>query len=297
MKKTFPFSREKITLVFNVPALFAMTIMPNFIFNRWLSKYDAIVLVYQVGKVASSTIYASLKKDSRLLVLHFHRMPGPNRTATNKRLGLIFRLRTILHDLQGTNGYRLMQRCPQKTFLISLIRDPFSRNISGYFQNLWRHKEGKSGTSGDDNIKEIVRSISTNYDHDVPLRWFDDEFYPATGIDVYDVPFNASAKSGLSRDTKYPLLILRTDLADDKKLVLLREFLKRPQLTLQQSNTADSKSYADLYRAVKLKYVYPKEYVDKALDSKLMCHFFTSAERQEIGAKYGGQAASSNKEE
>ncbi|SDX55858.1 Sulfotransferase family protein [Roseicitreum antarcticum] len=292
MKGIFSFSREKTTLIFKAPALYIMTLMPDVIFRRWMSRYDGVVLIYQMGKVASSTIYASLKQDPRLLVLHFHRMPGPNRESTNKRLGLTFRLRTLLHDLQGTTGYRLMRRFPEKTFLISLVRDPFSRNISGYFQNLWRHGADGNVTASEDHVQDVIRSIVTDYDHDVPLRWFEDEFRPATGIDVYDVPFDAFVKAGLSRDTKYPLLILRTDLADKTKLTLLRTFLNRPDLTLQQSNTGETKFYADLYRAVKSEFKYPAEYVDQALGSKLMQHFFTRDERRELGLKYGASESS-----
>jgi hypothetical protein len=286
MKGTFPFSREKISLIFKAPALYLMSLMPDAIFRPWISRYDGVVLIYQMGKVASSTIYASLKKDPQLLVLHFHRMPGPNRTAINKRLGLTFRLRAILQDLQGTIGYRLMQRCPGKLFLISLVRDPFSRNISGYFQNLWQHKLHENAVSWEDQVNAIVQSITTDYDHDVPLKWFDDEFRPSTGIDVFGVPFDAHTKAGLLRDTKYPVLILRTDLADAAKLTILREFLGRPHLTLQQSNIGETKFYADLYRAVKSEFVYPSAYVDQALSSKLMQHFFTPEERNELGLKY-----------
>jgi hypothetical protein len=241
-----------------------------------------------MGKVASSTIYASLKKEPRLLVLHFHRMPGANRTKTNKRLGLKFRIRVILHDLQGTIGYRLMQRCPENIFLISLVRDPFSRNISGYFQNLLQNQTYKKAISWEDQVNAIIQSMTTDYDYNIPLKWFDDEFRASTGVDVYGVPFDAHAKAGLLLETKYPVLILRTDLADAAKLTILSEFLGRPHLTLQQSNIGETKFYADLYRAVKSEFVYPTAYVDQALSSKLMQHFFTPEERNELGLKYRG---------
>lgn len=207
--------------------------------------------------------------------------------ALNARMGLKFRLRSIFHDMQGATGKRLLRRCPEKIRLVTLVRDPFSRNISGYFQNLWRHKF--NATSHEARIQEIMQSITTNYDHDVPLKWFDEEFYPATGIDVYGVSFDTQAKAGLSRDTKYPLLILRTDLADEGKLTLLREFLDRPHLTLQQSNAGDTKSYADLYRAVKSEFFYSTAYIEQSLNSKLMQHFFTEEERNSLRTQHGAR--------
>ena len=262
--------------------------LPRPIFRIWIERYTDIVLIYQMGKVASSTIYATLRQQPDILALHFHRMPGENMRALNARMGLKFRLRSIFHDMQGATGQRLLRRCPEKIRLVTLVRDPFSRNISGYFQNLWRHKS--NAKSQEARIQEIVQSIATNYDHEVPLKWFDEEFYPATGIDVYDIAFDVEAKAGLSRDEKYPLLILRTDLADEGKLALLREFLDRPHLTLQRSNAGETKSYAYLYRAVKSDFIYPLTYIEQALSSKLMQHFFTEEERKSLkDAQFGAR--------
>lgn len=286
MRTLFSFSREKVSFLVKGPLLYFMTLMPEFIFRRWVRRYEGVVLIYQMGKVASSSIYASLRKDPRLLVLHFHRMPGENRVAINRRMGMKFRLRSSLHDLQGTIGYRLMCRCPQNTFLITLVRDPFSRNISGYFQNLWLHRIDGGAAADQDAIDKVLNLLGSDYDHEVPLRWFDDEFKPATGIDVFSIPFAASAKAGIYRNTIYPLLILRTDLEDDLKIAFLRDFLSRPGLRLQRSNSGEEKSYSELYRAVRSKYRYPPEYVGRALKSKLMLHFFSAEERLELGARH-----------
>jgi hypothetical protein len=50
---------------------------------------------------------------------------------------------------------------------------------------------------------------------------------------------------------------------------------------------SDSKPYRDLYRVVKESFSYSQEYVDIALSSKTMTHFFTDEERSKLQLEYG----------
>jgi hypothetical protein len=287
MMRTLGFSREKLATGLSAPIVLFICISPRFLFNRWVDRFDKVVLVYQMGKVASSTVYASLKSDQKLLVLHFHRMPGKNRRDINRRMGLKFRLRLFLQDLQGTIGSILLRRCPEKAHIITMVRDPFSRNISGFFQNFWLYGQDRINDGGSVSPADLARSVLHEYDHEIPLRWFDVEFLPSTGIDVFSVDFDVAAKGSIYLNTRYPLLILRTDLDDGAKLDFLKKFLGRPMLELRHENIGDEKSYADLYGAVKRHLVYPSDLLHETINSRLVKHFFSDQESRDLVLRWG----------
>lgn len=286
MKALSSISPEKINIFYRAPALFVLSLLPSVLFNLWIRRYKDIVLVYQMGKVASSTVYATLRQEPDILALHFHRMPGRNMRELNARMGWKFRLRSIFHDMQGATGKRLLNRCPQKVRLVTLVRDPFSRNISGFFQNIWRHDIDTSDVVTAEMKARLTQMILTGYDHDVPLRWFDDEFLPSTSIDVFSLPFDSREKFFIGRNTPVPILIMRVELSDDSKLQVLNEFLSRDDLKLTQSNKGEAKYYSALYQELKKDFSYPDELVDRALQSKLMQHFFSEEERALLSARY-----------
>lgn len=283
-------SLEKLNIVYRAPALFIFSLLPRPLFNLWIDRYQDIVLIYQMGKVASSTIYATLRQKPDILALQFHRMPGPNMSQLNARMGWKFRLRSIFHDMQGATGKRLLKRCPEKIRLVTLVRDPFSRNISGFFQNMWRYDINPSLDFTEEQRRRLSRIILTEYDHDIPLRWFDEEFLPALGIDVFSVPFDPERRYCIANNMLTPALIVRVDLPDEHKVKVLKEFLLRDDLTLALSNIGDEKYYSELYKWIKADFVYPDQMIDRTLNSKLMQHFFSEEERRTLDARYRSTA-------
>jgi|SRR5690606_2252081 len=99
----------------------------------YLSPY---ILIYQMGKVGSSSIYASLKAKGVPKVFHLHRM-NPETTQKMKRTfleqNLLAQFRT--EQLFETIYRKAIQR-RKKVKIITLVREPISRNISAFFENL-----------------------------------------------------------------------------------------------------------------------------------------------------------------
>jgi hypothetical protein len=295
MKPVLSSSFDKYFIVVRAPVLYLMTLLPGKLFDIWMSQFEAVLLVYQMGKVASSSMYRSLKNEPAFLTLQFHMMPGENSREFFARSNWKIRLSSMFHLLQGVNAQRLMQRCPQKVRIITLVRDPFSRNLSAYFQNLHRLAPQVSNGKPDIEPSFVAQSFLNTYDVDIPLKWFDLELFQNTGIDVFSLPFDAKTKAGIYFETKFPLLIMRTDLSDEGKLEKLKEFLAKPVLKIREANRGEEKRYDDLYQRVKQYLRFPPEQVDYILQSKLMTHFYSHEERQAFARDYRRQGAATDK--
>ena len=176
-----------------------------------LIKSDPI-LIYRMGKVGSSSIYTSIRQKTKN-VFHVHRMSPSNIQAVLQgsiRIGAKppdDRIGLLLHK------WIVLPRRPAK--LISLFREPVSRNISAFFQNL-DYFNNLNGESLELNADELIKNFLINYQHKVPLEWFDIEMYQTTGINVYKIEFPKCKGYQIVDLNPYKLLLMRHDL-DDRK--------------------------------------------------------------------------------
>src|SRR5690606_31013652 len=89
----------------------------------YLSPY---ILIYQMGKVGSSSIYASLKEKGAPKVFHLHRM-NPVFTEKMKRTFLEKNLLKQFHTEQHFEAiYKKAIERKKKVKIITLVREPIS---------------------------------------------------------------------------------------------------------------------------------------------------------------------------
>jgi len=114
-------------------------------------KKNIPVFVYQMGKVASSTIYSSIKKQYNGLTFHGH----------NFREGMTDDLlKRFFHEYQN-NKFEIK--------LISLVREPVSRNLSAFFEN-FKRDVGIDYKDSEYNPTDLLNIFLENYNHDIPLN-------------------------------------------------------------------------------------------------------------------------------
>lgn len=121
-----------------------------------------------------------------------------------------------------------------------------------------------------------------------PLRWFDEDFLPATGIDVYEAGFDSARGWGLAEATGVSALILRYEDLDDQ-LGAIADFTGLGPLTLPAANRSVSKHLPfdiEEMRARGLKAM-PGELVERVHATRYARHFGyprqTPAERRGTG--------------
>lgn len=231
-------------------------------------KAENPVLVYTMGKVGSSTVSDSVKKAG-FPVFDIHTLDNERiqkilRTQKfDKIANHIFRSSVVLKDYQSELRNKDLK-------IISLIREPSERNLSGFFQNIENFNIVPNTKPHD--IYEIFKK---EYPHHVPIRWFDDELKKHAGIDVFEYNFDKK-KRFLERDN---LLVMDIDLQDEEKEKLLSRFLKpnlfsRIKFDIGKANVGSEKSYSQIYSQVKNLLVQDREYFQKMHASRFYRHFW-----------------------
>lgn len=230
-----------------------------------------LVLIYQMGKVASSTIKASLLPLPQYEVRQVHRLVLDNIRRVHREHA-IRGWQPPTGDPGGLYLQRdLLSRRPAK--VITLVREPVGRNISYYFQNL--DKILGRPRAHELPIETIIDGFTEHFPYsDDPLTWFDYEFNAALGADIYESGFQTGAHAHRWRAGVYDILILRCDADDEVKLAALRDFLVAPDLVLRQDNVTTAKPAAGAYRAFHQLARFPHDYLDRMFDNRYARYFF-----------------------
>ncbi len=244
-----------------------------------------MVWVYQMGKVASSSIYVSLRQIPSLDVSHAHCISPENIARvreSHRRRGMAESDHSV-----GTRLYRHVEnRKPEKDVrIITLVREPVGRNISAFFQNLDVF-EKTDAAHRKLPLPQLIDDFMDQYDHDTPLAWFDREMKTVTGIDVYAHPFDHEQGWLEIHSGRWHLLVMRHDLDDRIKEERIAEFLRIPPFELVRSNEAHRKDYSPAYAAFLDEVALPEEYVAEMLDSQYARHFFSPEERRRLRVRW-----------
>lgn len=259
-------------------------------YRRFYIEKQCPIIIYQMGKVGSSTIYRTLSNTVERPVFQIHTM---NPTKLRSLFSRYAEIKQPIpeHLQQGQMLFKHIIRRKYPAQYITLVREPIARAISAFFENY--------SYFPDQNFNADRESLAINTDlvlkhADFPhaLHWFDNEFKVVLNLDIYDYPF--SHQQGFTRiqNDHIDLLVLRIEDDDNIIETAIKDFLNLPQLTLKQDNISAEKSYADTYRNVREDIILPMDLVNQMLDSKYTRHFYTEAEREHVREKWQSRLSS-----
>lgn len=247
------------------------------------------VLVYQMGKVASSTIYASLKRMPGLHVFQVGYLHPRNIAEHTKRVQSEMRGENVSYLFDCSRAvYSGIIKINLRVKVITLVREPIARNISGYFHSLSFYNNGEKVFN---RLKQsdLINNFIHEFPHFLALDWFDNEFKSITGVDVYAYPFPRDKGYQIINSGRFDILIMRHDLDDSVKKLCLCEFLGVPNVDIVRKNTAEEKSYGRVYRQFIQSLHFDRDFVNKMLDSKYASHFYSLEEREEYKNFWSGK--------
>ena len=216
-----------------------------------LNKADP-VFIFQMGKVASSSVHHSLKKQYKGPVVHAHHIGSSNWASE------------VIYDWfkQG-----------RKIKIISPVRDPIGYNISSFFQN-FENITGTPFSQSKLSTEELIQLFLEKNDHDKPLQWFDKNIKKHFDIDVYESTFHEDGIMTYQKDN-VSLLVFRIDISDHDKEQAIKKFLDIPDFTLHNRNISSQKKYRNDYYEFKSRLKLPAEYLDKMRNSKFFNQFYS----------------------
>jgi hypothetical protein len=265
------------------------------------------IVVYQMGKVGSSSIRNTLLLRGLHPVLHLHTMsPLREKRAESvaidedlrkalvreiehartsfARLGVLPKLRLVLHEwLNERRISRSLLRPGRPLRIITSVREPIAASVSMFFQLLpWytggRYRPDRISTD------DLIHLFFERYACERPLIWFDEEMRYATGADVYRHPFPSERGFGIFRDGSIDVLVLKMETDDAVKERGIAEFLGLDSVSLTRSNVAAEKAYAEQYREFKQRIRFSETFVRSMYESKYARHFYGDAELERFAA-------------
>ena len=241
------------------------------------------VIVYQMGKVGSSSIRDSLKSCGFAPVFHVHRMNPDNIEKVRQEYS--DNNQAPPDESLGERLYADFINKQKRARFITIVREPVSRNISAFFENLRRFTGVEYGDA-DFTIEELVDIFIERYRHSVPLTWFDIEIKQTLGIDVYEYLFPKEKGYLAIRKGSFELLILKLEVDDSIKENAIAEFLDLEAFKLIRSNVAQDKNYSRTYRDFVRTIKLPESYVEIMCGSEYTRHFYSGIEIESVLSKW-----------
>ena len=169
--------------------------------------------------------------------------------------------------------------------IISLYRDPIERNISAFF-DAFELYVGFKPEAYTGSLEHLETLFHKHLPYTYPLKWFDDNFFYDTQIDVYKYPFNAQLGHTVIQQDGKAILIMNCYLDDSLKEKLICEFCGIPNFELTNTNITENRSSGNLYKKFKAFIRFDEAYLLKCYNSKYAKHFFTEAERENAIEKW-----------
>ncbi|GAA5142129.1 putative capsular polysaccharide synthesis family protein [Thalassotalea piscium] len=239
------------------------------------------IFIYQMGKVGSTSLEHSIPG-----AIHIHAFYLKNHTCPVRVKGLAkFGWRYFIYSIEQAFFSALLRWTFKKrkhTKIITLVREPRSRNLSMFFHDLdaylfaahtnclsTRNKPLSTRVQSKDLIEQVYNE---EFDHLYALNWFEKEFKPMTGIDIYSTAFDKDLGYSQISNGNISVLCVRTDRLDSS-VEIIEKFIGK-QLIMVNSNSAETKWYSDLYQHFALSYKLPETIEKKIITSKFYQHFF-----------------------
>jgi hypothetical protein len=189
-------------------------------------------------------------------------------------------------------GRRTMARLRsgERLDIVTVVRDPVARNMSSFFQVAdlqYGIDLGALEAAGE--LDEVTRLFLETFDeHDLPLRWLDDELRAATGVDLYESDFDVERGWSIVEGARARVLVLRTDRLADTFAGAVDAFLDRPGIALLQRNVSAEKATGGLYDEFRRQPRLPESYLDQMYSSRFARHFFTDDELADLRRSWTG---------
>lgn len=256
---------------------------------------DFSVIVFQMGKVGSKTVQESLIRAYKKLrqpvdVHHSHILTGFDEAENiirKERSNPEPSLRAII---DGKQLRKLIDEASGQTWkIISLVRDPVARNVATFFQNL--HEFVPDWNKHDENDPLLIQKLQREFlniqtIHSEPVRWFDEQLLPISGVDVFSETFpHETGYKIYNSDSRTPVLLIRLEDLNRVGGTAMKEFLGLNNFELVNTNIGDEKDYAQLYRRFK-QHPLPDDYIQKIYNTKFARTFYSEVEISRFSLKW-----------
>ncbi len=255
------------------------------------------ILIYQMGKVGSSTVYKTLK-DAALpnSIFHLHFLSNVLIEAREHHIkGGIYP--PPYHIYLGESIRKFIKRnthCPCK--IISLVRDPIAMVVSNVFQNPYFAKENLYTCDNTIDPEKVVKVLdqylrkqfkTDSYVDSYIYKWFDRELKQVFDIDVFAKPFPRNVGYVSYKKDEVEALVIRLEDLSQKGPRAITEFMGLNNLlVLKQANIRNESKDAIPYRQVLKKIRLDLSLCKEIYSNRFVKHFYSEEMVQQFISKW-----------
>jgi hypothetical protein len=169
--------------------------------------------------------------------------------------------------------------------VITTVREPIAQAVSAFFHG----GIPRGAIDAASTVESLTQRLVDEEWVRAPVRWFDREFLPALGIDVFDHPFDPQlGHAVIETPTARVLLLRQENLADAP--AALASFLGRAEpVPVPVRNEGTTKAYADAYRQFLGAARFPQSVLDQAYGSRYARHFYADTELTRLRRRWGSE--------
>lgn len=252
--------------------------------------YKYPILVYQSGKVASTTISDSLQ-NAGIKNVHIHRfffkwdiigelILGREEAEFIKNSNYF-----VSQSPKFVKGIKDKMRCKK---IITLVREPIAMDLSTVFQwigsgiaDFYFAERMQKGES----FSQVVTALMIQIQNGL-FRWFEEELNELCDINIWEHPFDREKGYSIISKDKMEILILKVEKLDQMTEVI-RQFVGNSQFQIESTNRGIDKEYSHIYKELKNSLRLPKDYVDFYYhDNPYMDYFYTQKEQRDFLDKW-----------
>ena len=267
----------------------------------------SIILVYQMTKVGSSSLFYSLRAKATNINQPVYQIHSLN-IEDYKRQKQLWKMTAENPERQKQlwgnfkefcQGKYLSQRLEillnkKELKIITVVRDPVAQMISRFFESIERYFPDfqKRLDLGEITVKDLTENFwsqqNVNNKPNNVFNWFEYEFKKNLDIDIFSINFhkNEGYKIARLRKRKIDILILKLESFDNCLEEAMIEFLSLDKFKAKKANIGSKKSYAKAYAKFKQAVNFPQEYLDQIYEHKRVRHFYSEEEIEKFKLKW-----------
>lgn len=168
--------------------------------------------------------------------------------------------------------------------VITTVREPVAQAVSAFFHGSDRRGSLAEKPTPD----ELIDRLDDERWLQHPLRWFDREFAPALGIDVFDRSFDTERGYEFVETPAVRVLILRQESFDAAPLALQTFLGTSEPIAIARQNVGAQKDYAAPYRAFLERATFSGEILQRVYESRFARHFYSADELERFEQRWRG---------
>lgn len=250
------------------------------------------ILIFQMGKVGSSSVYQSLKNAGiPNTIFHVHQLSDKGIGEKENWLKHHNALAPhwVTEDLLYMKKIKNMVEVNRSKFqwkIITMTRDPVGVKLSAFFENIKVYGRSVFDPPDKINVEKTIDYLmcnvfnKSNVKEDYFLNWFDRELKTVFGIDVYTVPYNFAQGYSIISKENVSVLVIRIEDMKRSFQQAMSDFLNITDIKLEKDNTAEKKSYRNEYQSVLENFKLAGETFDLIYSTRYARHFYPEDERE-----------------